>query len=245
MSARTLLVTGATGGVGRELLTLARAAEWDVVGLYRADHAAAASLREAWGGAPGLRLHACDLTSPEQVEALLEALGPDFCPDALVHLASPPLQLAPLHRTGWEEFERQLDGVLKAAVLLTQPLLRRMLRRGHGRVIAALSSAAIGRPPRGFGSYATAKYALAGYMRSLAAEYAGRGISANTVSAGPMDTAMLRELPAPLREELRASIPGGEWIAPRAVAGAIWWLAADAGAELTGCNLPLSAGAAF
>jgi 3-oxoacyl-[acyl-carrier protein] reductase len=125
---------------------------------------------------------------------------------------------------------------------VTQPLLARMLRRGAGRVVAALSAVVLGAPPRGFSSYTTAKYALLGYLKCLAAEYATRGIVTATVSPGAMPTGLLRDLPALLTDQMRAALPRGEWIDPAAVARAVFWLAAEAGPEVNGANLPLTGG---
>jgi 3-oxoacyl-[acyl-carrier protein] reductase len=241
-----LMLTGATGAVGGELLTLAASAGWNVTGTYRGSDARAEGLREAWAGATGrLSLHACDLTDQDVVRSLLARLSVDYCPDALVHLASPKLEVQPVSRVDWAACSRQLDVALKALVLLAPPLLKRMSRRGRGHLISVLSSVVLGVPPKGFAAYTTAKYALAGYTKSLAAEYAGRGISVNMVSPGPMNSELLSALPDLLTEQMRNSIPGGQWIDPRSVARLIFWLISEAGPELTGCNMPLTSGMAF
>lgn len=243
MSRPLMLLTGATGGVGYALVERLRSADWDAVGVYRSDAERAAELEGRWADtANSLRLFRADLTDERQVESLIGALGEDFCPDALVHLAAPRLTAAALHRTGWDEIQRQIDGTLKPVVLLTQPLLSRMLRRGAGRVVATLSAVVLGTPPRGFSSYTTAKYAVAGYLKCLAAEYAARGIVTATVSPGSMATGLLADLPALLTDQMRAALPRGEWIDPAAVARAVFWLAAEAGPEVNGANLPLTGG---
>lgn len=242
----SMLVTGVTGAVGRSLVQLAGKADWEVVGIYHQNETQAEELRQAWPdrGAT-LRLHRCDLTDAGQVEALLADWPEAYCPDVLVHLAAPKFDVQPIHRVAWEDYERQLEGVLKSLVLLVRPILKRMKRSGGGRIISALSAVVLGVPPRGFASYTTAKYALAGFMRCLAAEYAGRGITANMVSPGPMQTDLLSELPALLTDQMRTSIPGGQWIDPESVARAVFWLAAEAGPEVTGCNVPLTSGLTF
>ena len=60
-----------------------------------------------------------------------------------------------------------------------------------------------------------------------------------------MKTDMLENLPDLLTDQMRAAIPGGQWIEPDSVARAIWWLAAEAGPEVTGCNIPVTAGMTF
>src|SRR5690606_19383917 len=118
-------------------------------------------------------------------------------------------------------------------------------QRGNSRVIAVLSTVVSGTPPRGFASYTTAKYALAGYMKCLAAEYAGRGLSVHMVSPGPMETGMLADLPTLFTEQMKAAITGEQWTDVGSVAEAVWWLAAEAGPEVNGCNIPVSSGMTF
>jgi 3-oxoacyl-[acyl-carrier protein] reductase len=238
---KNMLLTGATGGVGRDIVSLANMASWNVVGIYHRNEAQAEAIESTWNGdRSSLRMMACDLTNENDVNRLLGQLPPDFCPDALVHLAAHPLDVRPLLRVRWDDCQQQLDGSLKPVVLLTPPLVKRMVRRGSGRVVAALSAVVQGTPPRGFSSYTLTKYALFGYLKCLAAECAERGISVNSVSPGPMNTDMLRNLPTLLTEQIRSSSPSGKWIETKSVAETIFWLASDAPSELTGCNLTLT-----
>ncbi len=240
----TILISGAAGGVGKALTRIAGEAGWRVVGVCRRDDDRIASLYDAWlGTRDRLAVHVCDLAVATQVETLLDALGEEFCPDVIVHLAAGVLDIQPIHRVEWAEYQRHIDGTIKPVVQLTQPLLKRMSKSGHGQVIAVLSSVVMGAPPRGFAAYTTAKYALAGYMKSLAVEYAGRGITANTVSPGTMNTGLLRQLPSLMLDQMREALPGAAWIDPAVVAKAILWFASQEGQEMTGCNLPITAGA--
>ena len=240
-----ILVTGATGGVGREILRLACAAGRPVAGLYHRDHEGAEAARAEWGDAGGLTMLAADLTDDAALDAALATLGADFCPSAIVHLAAPPFDVKPIAKFGWAEYASQMDGILKPLVLLARRYLKPMAKRGGGRVVAALSAVSVGKPPRGFAAYATAKHALLGYMRCLASEYAEKRIAANTVAPGPLDTGMLAALPTLLTDQMREAIPGGEWIDPASVARAVFWLAVEAPPEITGVNIPIASGLTF
>jgi 3-oxoacyl-[acyl-carrier protein] reductase len=241
--ARSMMVTGASGGVGRELLLLTRLAGWDVVGIYHRNQDQAEAISKEWKDARGLlRMLACDLTKPDEVCQLLNTLTDQYCPDVLVHLAAPPIDARPLRRVEWQDCQHQLDGLLKPLVILTPTLVRRMAHRGSGRVITALSAVILGKPPRGFSSYVTAKYAVMGYLNCIAAEYAERGVAVNTVSPEAMNTGLLKDLPGLLTDQMREANAGGKWIEPSSVARVIFWLAAEAPPELSGCNLPLTSG---
>jgi 3-oxoacyl-[acyl-carrier protein] reductase len=243
---RHMLITGVTGAVGRALAARACSAGWHTIGIFRQAHSAATELQRNIATEPGkLDVEQCDLTDADSVAQLLGRLSSDYAPDALIHLAAAKLDFSPIQSLGWNDYQRHIDGTLKSLIFLTNPLLKRMARRGNARIIAVLSAVVQGVPPRGFAAYSVAKYALLGYMRCLAAEYAGRGITVNTVSPGPMNSELLNELPALLTDQMKAAIPGQQWIDPDSVARAIYWLAADAGPELTGSNLSLSAGLNF
>lgn len=238
-----MFLTGATGGVGSCLVRLACLRGWSLLGVYRSNHDRARLLSEQVSESPGsLQMIACDLSDPDQVEKLLQQVPEEYVPDALVHLTASSLDIRPIYRWSWKDFQQQIDGTLKPLVLLTGSMVRRMAKRKSGRIIAALSSVVLETPPRGFATYSVAKFALIGYMKSLHSEYRDRGIAVNAVSPGPMETELLKNLPELMIEQLRASVPGGQFIDPESVAKAIMWLAAEAGPEITDCNLPLTSG---
>jgi 3-oxoacyl-[acyl-carrier protein] reductase len=245
-SPRHILITGATGAVGRALVARACSAGWHVTGVFRQNRAGADDVQRTVAGQPGtLLMEPCDLTDSDAVARLLARLPGDYCPDALVHLAAAKLDFGPIQSVRWDDYQHQIDGTLKPVILLTNPLLKRMARRGNGRIIAAVSAVVQGTPPRGFAAYSVAKYALLGYARCLAAEYAGRGITVNTVSPGPINSELLVGLPSLLTDQMKSAVPGQQWIDPDSVAGSIFWLASEAGPEMTGSNLSLSAGLTF
>jgi NAD(P)-dependent dehydrogenase (short-subunit alcohol dehydrogenase family) len=235
------MISGVTGGVGREVARLARRAGWNVVGIYHRNGAEAGTLVGELASGPGwLKLEACDLTDSDAVRRLVGGLRNDCGPDALVHLAAPRLDVRPLHQLAWEDFERQISGGVKSAVALTQGLLRRMTRRGGARIVFALSTVLHGNPPRGFAAYTVAKAAVAAYARCLSKEYAGRGLTVNTVSPGPMRTDLLADLPSLLVDQIVKAAPGGNWIPPLSVARTIFWLISEASAEIDGCDIPVA-----
>ena len=242
MTTRRILIGGITGGVGREVARLALAAGWHVAGVCR-DAQRAEVTHDELGRSEHLQVIVADVSESAGLAAVRAALGEAYCPDALVHLIAPPLDVQPMRRLQWPDYELQLNGMLRPAVLLTQEFLASMAQAGNGRIVAALSAVVFGTPPRGLAAYTTAKYALAGYMRSLAAEYAGRGLGVHCVSPGAMETDLWRQVPALMRDAMRAAAPGGAWMDPKAVARLIYWLASEAPPEITGCNIPMTGGA--
>ena len=204
LSGQTALVTGASGGIGG---AIARALHAQGAALMLAGTRAEALHRLAaeLGGRAHVGL--ADLADPQACEQLVKnaeaALGHI---DILVNNAGLTRDALALRMTD-ADWQAVLDVDLTAAFRLTRAVLRGMVRRRHGRIIAVTSIvAATGNP--GQANYAAAKAAMIGMSKSIAAEVAGRGITVNCVAPGLIETAMTDKLTADQRARLGAAIPG-------------------------------------
>jgi 3-oxoacyl-[acyl-carrier protein] reductase len=108
-----------------------------------------------------------------------------------------------------------------------------MLEEGWGRVVL-VSSVAAQLGWKGAAGYAAAKAALLGFMRSLALECASRGVTANAICPGVIDTALMREGIAKVRDQVEAAIPMRRIGQPDDIAGAVAYLCSERGSYLTG-----------
>src|SRR3546814_4391909 len=116
------------------------------------------------------------------------------------------------------------------------------MRAWGGRVIVVSSgNACIGRA--GQSNDAASKAGLIGLTRSIAREYGPRGITANVVAPGPIDTDMIASLPEATRAAMEAGVPIGRIGQPDEVAAAVAFLASDSAAYITGAVLPVDGGA--
>jgi 3-oxoacyl-[acyl-carrier protein] reductase len=202
---RTVIITGGTKGLGRETALAFGRAGCRVLALYSSDERAAGELVAAMAEAKteGLVLRH-DVRSeetaiwnrPEIQEA--ESL-------TLVHNACAAFLPTPMHQFKWEDFENNFAVAVKGAWLCSQPLIRLMVKKGHGCIVNILTSAVEGAPPKGFAAYVTAKHALQGFTLALAAEYGARGLKVFSVSPGYMETSLTRQWDARLREAIRAN----------------------------------------
>jgi 3-oxoacyl-[acyl-carrier protein] reductase len=230
LTGRTAFVTGSTRGIGREVAATLHAAGASVaiVGRTLANaQEVAASLGERAKG------FACDMTDAASVRAALAACEAELGPvDILVNNAGLTRDNL-LLRMSEQEWDDVLNANLRGAFIATQAVLKGMMKRRSGRVINVTSVVGI-TGNKGQANYAASKAGLIGFTKSVAKEYAGRGIRANCVAPGFIETDMTGALPEAQRAALLESIPLGSLGRPADIAGAILFLASDLGAYITG-----------
>lgn len=234
----TVVVTGGTKGLGRELaLAFARQGN-TVLALYRSDRDAAAQLARALD-AEQLDGSAVqyDVASADESTAVWSRREiTDAAALTLVHNAGAAFAPTPMHLLTWRDFDACLGVSLRGGWHCVRALLKPMLACGHGQVIGVLSSAAADMPPKGFAAYAAAKSALRSLVQSVAVEYGARGVKAFTASPGFMDT----PLTAAWHPALRAAVLGaGQPADPASVASRIVALAEGGAAPAAGEDYPV------
>jgi Dehydrogenases with different specificities (related to short-chain alcohol dehydrogenases) len=232
-SEKTVVITGAVKGLGKSLSLAFAGVGYEVIGLYRADDDAAETLRENFR-AEGFRgsFIRQDITAEgnwsELDEIIAKRADASF---TLIANACPPFAPKPFYLTEWREFSALLEVNVKGTFALFQRLLPSMVRAREGTFISVLS-AALEVPPKGFAAYVTAKSALEGLTRAVAAEYASRGIRVFSVSPGFMETS----LTAGWNERLKILIRSGGVLQPEDVAQEILELALNRDIPAAGEN---------
>lgn len=213
---KSVLVTGASRGLGRALWAELARAGARVVGVARDREAieqAAAELRAQGHVAHGL---AADLGEKQAIYPIAGSAAALVGPiDVLVHNASSlgPTPLPLLLDTSCEDFTRVLEVNLLGPFRLSKAIAGNMLLRGQGLVLHISSDAASNAYPR-WGAYGVSKAALDHLSRTWAAELAGTGVSFLSVDPGEMDTAMHA---AALPDADPASLAQPEQVAARIV----------------------------
>ncbi|BBK40738.1 beta-ketoacyl-ACP reductase [Allostella vacuolata] len=222
-----MLVTGGARGIGRAIVQALDAAGYAVDYTHRRGAAAG----------PG-RAIACDLADRAAVEALAEAAaGAGYF--GFVHNAGMPYdRLAAMVDQDQAEAVMQVN--FWAMTRLVKALVRPMTAAGAGRIVLVGSVAALA-GGRGNAIYAASKAAALGYMRTLVQEVARKGVTANYLAPGFVDTDMLAGYGAH-RAKLEAQIPAGRYAMAREVAAAAAFLLSDAAGYVNGAVLPVDGG---
>jgi NAD(P)-dependent dehydrogenase (short-subunit alcohol dehydrogenase family) len=227
---RVVLVTGGNRGIG--LATAREFAErgYTVVVTHRS-------------GEPPEGLHGviCDVTDSAAVDAAFSQVEAEHGPVEIVVANAGTTRDGLLMRMPEDAFTEVLDANLTGAWRVTQRAVRGMVKARFGRFVYISSVVGLTGAP-GQVNYAASKAGLVGLARSVARELGGRGITANVVAPGYVDTDMTSELTDKRREELMASIPLGRQAAAGEIAKAVAFLASDDAAYVTGAVLPVDGG---
>src|SRR5437764_1258003 len=241
LSGKTALVTGATGGIGG---AITRA-------LHRqgATVAISGTRRELLDGLAGElneRVHVlpCNLAAKDAVEALVpkaeEVMGQLDILVANAGITKDNL-LVQLRDEDWDEV---VAVNLTATFRLARASVRGMMRRRFGRIIGVTSVVGITGNP-GQSNYTASKAGMIGMIKSIAAEYARRGVTANCIAPGFIATAMTDRLNDKQREAILARVPAGRLGGGSDVAAAAVFLASEEAAYITGQTLHVNGGMAM
>jgi 3-oxoacyl-[acyl-carrier protein] reductase len=241
LTGKTALVTGATGGLGG---AIARALHKQ--GAIVAISGTRKDALDALAGELKERVHIlpCDLSDKDQVEALVpQAEAAMEKLDILVANAGVTKDnlFVQLRDEDWDSV---ININLTATFRLSRAAMKTMMRRRHGRIIGITSVVGVTGNP-GQGNYTAAKAGMIGMMKSIAKEYARRGVTANCVAPGFVATPMTDKLNEKQREAIMTMVPANRLGAPDDIAAAVVYLASDEASYVTGQTLHVNGGMAM
>jgi 3-oxoacyl-[acyl-carrier protein] reductase len=233
LTGKAALITGASGGIGGAIARALHGAGAQV-GLSGTREGPLAALAEELGS--GAHVLSCDLSDREALEALpkraVEAMG---SVDILVNNAGITRDQL-FMRMSDEDWQSVMDVNLTAVMRLTRGVVRGMMKARWGRIVNITSVVgSTGNP--GQANYVAAKAGLTGMTKSLAAELASRGVTANAVAPGFIETAMTDKLTEEQRARILAQIPAGRMGTGADVAAAVLYLASEEAGYVSGATL--------
>lgn len=246
---KVVLVTGASRGIGAAIAK-AFAREGAMVLVNYLQNVSAAdqvvkACQQLGGDAWALQ---ADVRLPQEVTAMLaKALGETGRIDVVVNNAFSPYAFDPEHRQRfwelpWDAFQTQFDGAVQATYNVCQAVLPHFRERGQGSIINLVSDL-VERPTVAYNDYSTAKSALVGFSRNLAADLGPLGIRVNCVAPGLVVlTESSRLTQESVKNEIVAQTPLGRIGTPDDVAGPVLFLASEWSRFMTGQVLVVDGG---
>jgi len=227
---RTVLVTGGNRGIG-----FAIAEEFVAQG-----HRVAVTARSGQGPEGSLTVVA-DVTDAASVDAAFTAVEAELGPVEVVVANAGITKDGLLMRMTEDDFTSVVDTNLGGAFRVVKRASKGMLKARFGRIVLVSSVVGLYGGP-GQANYAASKAGLVGFARSLTRELGGRGITANVVAPGFVETDMTAVLPEDQQAEYKKSIPAGRYGTASEVAKAIAWLAGDDAGYVSGAVVPVDGG---
>ncbi len=229
-TARTVLITGGNRGIGRAI-----AEEFLAQG-----HRVAVTARSGSGPEGSLTVIA-DVTDAASIDAAFTEVEATLGPVEVVVANAGITRDTLLLRMSDEDFTDVIDTNLSGAFRVVKRASKGMIKARFGRVI--LVSSVVGLlGSAGQINYSASKSGLIGIARSLTRELGARGITANVVAPGFIETDMTAELAPEQQEAYLKQIPAGRFASPSEVAKAIAWLASDDAAYISGAVIPVDGG---
>ncbi len=238
---KVALITGATRGIGRAILTSLAQSGVIVIGTATSDEGAlsiASYIKEIGAKGAGLKLDVCNA---ESVAAVFKQIESDFGAPLIVVNNAGITRDNLMLRMKDDEWDSVINTNLNSVYRVSKVALKGMTKARWGRIIN-ISSVVGSMGNAGQANYSAAKAGLEGFTRALAREIGSRSITVNAVAPGFIDTDMTKGLPEAHKETLLGQIPLGRLGQPEEIAAAVLFLAGDSGSYITGATIPVNGG---
>jgi 3-oxoacyl-[acyl-carrier protein] reductase len=227
---RVVLITGGNRGIGYAI-----AQEF-----ISAGHKVAVTVRSGSGPEGSLSVKA-DVLDAASLDAAISEVESSLGPIEVLVANAGITKDTLLLRMSDEDFEAVIDTNLNGVFRVMKRATKSMIKQRWGRVLLIGSVVGLLGSP-GQINYSASKSALVGMARSLSRELGGRGITANVIAPGFIDTDMTAELSADQQKDYLSRIPAGRFASPAEVAKVVSWVASDDAAYITGAVIPVDGG---
>jgi len=238
---KNVFITGSGQGIGKQIaIAMAKEGANVAVSDINIENAGAAAQEIRSLGRKSIAIK-LDVSKQNEVIAAFETFKNEFgVIDILVNNAGITKDTLVL-RMKDDDWDAVINVNLKGTFLCSREAIKLMVKQQHGNIISISSVVAFTGNP-GQANYSASKAGIVGLTKTIAKEYASRGIKANAVAPGFIQTAMTEAIPEKIREEMKKNIPLGYFGAPEDIANAVIFLASSDADYITGQVLHINGG---
>lgn len=238
---KTLLVTGASSDVGSGLIKKVYGNYDSIICHYCSSDTIVRELRATLGDK--IIPMRADFRSLEDIDRMCDEIENSMIiPDHIVHFSAPKAYNQNFHKCSWSNFDDGLTTSFRSIVCILERFIPYMRKKKYGKIVFMLSSYVLGVPPKFQSPYVSVKYALLGLMKSLSAEYADKGITANAVSPEMIETKFLSDINEKIIWNNANNSPLGRNLTVDDVIPAFEYLLSDAADAVNGQNIAITGG---
>lgn len=248
MENKVYFITGASSEVGIAFIRsleekLKKNGEKATVAAHYAAHDEALLALKEELSAVTLMLQQADLSQPEEVKNLIVRVAEICeCPDCILHLPAAKLSYNRIKQLDWQKVLRDMEIQVHSLGEIGKYFLPKMGKRGKGKVAVMLTACTVGMPPKFMSQYVLVKYALLGLMKSMAVEFADKGVNVNGISPNMMETKFLDNIDGKIIEMNREASTMKRNVRVEEVLPAIHLLLSEGSDYMNGVNLNLTGG---
>ena len=238
------LITGASSDVGIALIRRVLQPEDVVIAQGAGDLSGLAQLCQDYPGQ--IRTYDVDLTDEAATELFIRDVAANYpLPTHIVHLPALRVINTKFKNFDEERFDKDLSVQVRSAVKICKTFVPKMAKAKRGRVLFMLTSYLLGMPPKNTAAYVMAKSTLQGLAKSLAADYAGTGVTVNCVMPSMMETKFLADTSDLIVQASAEANPMGRNARVSDVVPAMAFLLGEDAGFITGVTLPITGGSAL
>ncbi len=245
MMEKVILVTGATSDLGMEYIRKNIGLYDKVIAQYCHENEQFVQLLQEAKEVYEDRVIAlqADFSKMQSVRELIDRIQETgYVPTHILHLVSPMAKSVKFHKSDVDEYRQMMQVSVYSIIEILKAFLPAMQKQKFGRIVFMLSAYVKIPDPKYAAPYVTAKYALLGLMRDIAAEYASKGITVNGISPQMIETKFLKDVPELMLENKRQAGPLQRLLQKEDILPVMELFLADGAAAITGENLGITGG---
>ncbi len=241
MNEKILLITGASSDVGIKLIKKVNKEFNFILAHHIGDESELLKLKKDLGEKLIL-IKGNFLSEDDTYKFVQEIKDMNKIPTHIVHLPAGKFENIKFSKLTWDKFQNDIDIALRSLVIILNSFISDMTKAKFGKIVVMLTSCTTNIPPKYLASYVTSKYALLGLVKSLANEYADKGIRINGVSPSMMETKFLQNIPELIVKQNAMNSPTGENLKVEDVIPMFEFLLSNKSDAITGQNISITNG---